>query len=172
MTKEIRALRTLSEVRDAVSKGLADIATEDLLVSHLQLGDNAEGYRWELHRGEVPFWVDLMRFDGKLDLLVAYSIMFMVPQKWDETQKGRLFRYLLECNDFSQTWDAKFFLKDDAVILCSSRMGDEIDKHSARILVDTFSRFAQMFSIKVYEEFEDLTKLTVKRDDSEIPGVG
>jgi len=166
MTEKIK-IRELTEVRDLVSKGLSDITSDDLIVTKINFGDNAEGYRWELHRGEVPFWVDLMRFNKQLDMLVAYSIMFMIPQKWDEERKDALFRFLLTLNDFSQSWDTKFFLKGDAVVLCASRAGNEITKDSSRFLVDSFSRFAQILSQKVYEEFEDLTRLSVASENKE-----
>ncbi|MGC9315800.1 MAG: hypothetical protein ACP5G4_09310 [bacterium] len=172
MAKETHKVRSLKDVRDAIAKGLAEITSEDLVVSHLDFGENAEGYRWELHRGEVPFWVDLMRFKGQLDLLVAYSIMFVVPEKWDESKKAELYRFLLSLNDFSQSWDTKFFLKGSAVVLCASRAGDEITKESSRFLVDSFSRFAQILSQKVSETYGELTKLTVKTeaDNSVEPG--
>ncbi len=166
MTKKIKT-RELTEVRDLVSKGLSGITSDDLIVTKIDFGDDAEGYRWELHRGKVPFWVDLMRFNKQLDMLVAYSIMFMIPQKWDEERKNTLFRTLLTLNDFSQSWDTKFFLKGDAVVLCASRAGNEITKDSSRFLVDSFSRFAQILSQKVYDEFEDLTRLSVASENKE-----
>lgn len=167
MAKQKIDARKLNEVRDAVSKGLAEITSDDLVVSHINFGEKAEGYRWQLHRGEVPFWVDLMRFEGQLDLLVVYSIMFMVPEKWDEKRKAELFRYLLSLNDFSQSWDTKFFLKGDAVILCSSRAGHEITKETSSFLVNSFSRFAQILSKNVYDEFDELTKLTVRSQEEQ-----
>jgi len=168
MAKETQSkIKPLDDVRDDVSRGLKDMSSDELVCSKLTFGNDAEGYRWELYKGRIPFWVDLMRFNGQLDLLVAYSIMFIIPPNWGADEKQKLFRYLLTLNDFSQSWDTKFFLKGEAVALCASRAGDEINRETVRFLVSTFSRFAQILSENIEKEFGDILRLLVDQPVSE-----
>ena len=151
-------IKPLSAKRDDVSKALKSMSSEELVVKKLSFGEDAEGFRWELYRGSVPFWVDLMRFGGTVDLLVTYSIMFGVPPTWDKRHESDLYKFLLELNDFSQSWDTKFFLKEGSVILCASRSGEEINGNTTLFLVDSFSRFAQVLSDRIADEFPDLAE--------------
>ncbi|RKZ30746.1 hypothetical protein DRQ36_04420 [bacterium] len=158
-------IKELKSVCDTVSRALKSMSSEELIVSRLDFGENTEGYRWELYRGTVPFWVDLMRFNGQLDLLVAYSIMFRIPESFDEKRERELYRFLLDLNDFSRSWDTKFFIKDRTVVLCAGRSGDEISERSAKYLVDSFSRMAQVLSMKVGEKFPGLLEFIVKEEE-------
>ena len=168
MVKETqKKIKSLTSVRDDVSRGLKDMSSDELVCSKLSFGENAEGFRWELYRGKVPFWVDLMRFGGQLDLLVAYSIMFLIPPNWGNDEKLKLYQYLLTLNEFSQSWDTKFFLKGEAVALCASRAGDEVNRETVRFLVDSFSRFAQNLSENIEKEFGDILRLFVDQPENE-----
>jgi len=162
MSKDRTAkIKPFMSLRDEVSKALEQLTSEQLVVKEIPFQEEAEGYRWELYRGDIPFWVDLIRFSGQIDLLVAYSIMFQIPDSWDVEADARLFRFLLELGDFSMSWDTKFFLQGRTVILCASRSGDEINKGTARYLADTFSRFASILSRKIGEEFPELVRFVV-----------
>lgn len=161
---------SLEAKRDAVSKALKSLTSEDLVVSKISLGEEAEGYRWELYRGVIPFWVDLMRFARTVDLLVVYSIMFGIPDGLDDGRENELYRLLLELNDFSQSWDTKFFIKGRSVVLCASRSGEEISSGTARFLVDSFSRFAKVLSKRIADRFPEIARFVVKGDMSEING--
>ncbi len=160
-------IKPLTARRDEVSKAIKSMSSDELIMKKLSYGEQAEGFRWELYRGTVPFWVDLMRFSGTVDLLVAYSVMFGIPDEWDEKREMSLYKYLLELNDFSQSWDTKFFLKEKTVILCASRSGEEINKKTALFLVDSFSRFAQKLSDMIAAEFPDLVRYIIKGDEDE-----
>ncbi|MCK5833832.1 hypothetical protein KAH81_09225 [bacterium] len=160
-------LKPFSVKKDEVSKALTFLTTEQLLVKEISLGDESKGYRWELYRGEIPFWVDLIRFSEQVDLLVAYSIMFQLPDSWDKTEDAKLYKFLLELNDFSMSWDTKFFLKGRTVLLCASRSGEEINSNTARYLADSFSRFAGILSRKIGEEFPNLVKFVVGKPEGD-----
>jgi len=160
-------LQPLEAKRDEVSRALNFLTTEQLVVKDISLGEGSAGYRWELYRGEVPFWLDLIRFSGAVDLLVAYSIMFRMPDDWDEHRDHDLYKFLLELSDFSLSWDTKFFVKNRTVMLCASRSGNEITNETARYLVDTFTRFASVLSSKIGEEFQDLVRFVVRGNDVE-----
>ncbi len=159
-------IKELESVRLEISKGLKDISDENIVVTRLDLGENAYGFRWQLYRGKVPFWIDLMRFNDKLDLLVVYSMMFVIPETWEGARKAELYKFLLTLNDFSMSWDTKFFLKENSVILCASRGGDEITKETSRTLVENFTSFAKALSIQVGEKFPDALQLVVEKMDS------
>ncbi len=157
-------LQPLKAKRDEVSKALQFLSTEQLVVKDISVDENTEGYRWDLYRGEIPFWVDLIRFSGAIDLLVVYSIMFQMPDDWDEKSKAELYKYLLELGDFSRSWDTKFFLKENTILLCASRSGEEITSMTARYLVDTFTRFAGVLSANIAEKFPDLVRFIINKD--------
>ncbi len=159
--------KPLEAKRDEVSRALKFLTTEQLVVKEISLGEDSAGYRWELYRGELPFWLDLIRFPGAVDLLVAYSIMFRLPDDWDEHRDYELYKFLLELSDFSLSWDTKFFVKNRTVMLCASRSGNEITSDTARYLVDTFTRFASVLSSKIGDEFHDLVRFVVGGNDEE-----
>ncbi|GEM_PF-2420176 len=154
-------LKPLTAKRDEVSRALKDLTTEQLLVKEIRFGEESNGYRWELYRGEIPFWVDLIRFSGQIDLLVAYSIMFQIPENWSDAENARFYKFLLELSDFSKSWDTKFWMQDRTVMLCASRSGEEITSMTARYLADTFSRFAGILSRAIADEFPELVRFVV-----------
>ena len=160
-------IKSLEDIKGKVSKALKKMSTEDLIVTRLEYGEGAEGFRWELYRGTIPFWVDLVRFHGKVDLLIVYSIMFGIPEHLPKDREAELYSFLLELNDFSQSWDTKLFLKDRTVVLCASRSGDEIHEQSAEYLMRSFTRFAKIISDRISEKFQDIAKFVV--EDVEIP---
>ena len=157
--------KPLSVKKKKVSKALKSLTDESLVVSPLDLEAGAEGYRWELYRGTLPFWVDLVRFSEGVDLLVTYSVMFGMPDGWDESREMELYRALLELNDFSQSWDTKFFLRERTVVLCASRSGEEIEEDSAAYLVRSFSRFAEKLCDLIADRFPDLVQFVVRKPE-------
>lgn len=160
-------LKPLTARRDDVSRALSALTTEQLLVKEISFGEESNGYRWELYRGEIPFWVDLIRFSGQIDLLVAYSIMFQIPDTWNESQDAKFYKFLLELSDFSKSWDTKFWMQDRTVMLCASRSGEEITSATARYLADTFSRFAGILSRAIGDEFPELVRFVVGKGTEE-----
>jgi hypothetical protein len=90
--------------------------------------------------------------------------MFQMPDDWDEKSKAELYKYLLELGDFSRSWDTKFFLKENTILLCASRSGEEITSMTARYLVDTFTRFAGVLSANIAEKFPDLVRFIINKD--------
>ena len=154
-------VKSITDIRDEVAKGLKKLTTDDLIVRRLEFGEGADGYRWELYRGDTPFWVDLVRFRGESDILVSFSIVFGIPDEWPPEKEARLFHSLLEMNDFAVSLDTKFFLKEKAVLACASRSGSNINTESAFLLVDTFSKLLNELSRKIAEEFPGLAQVMV-----------
>lgn len=161
-------IKPLSFRRDEVSKALRKMSSEDLVVTRLEYGETAEGFRWQLYKGALPFWVDLVRFSGRFDMLVVFSIMFAIPENISAKREAELYKYLLEINDFSQSWESKLFLKEKAIILCASRIGDEIGSESAGTLVDRFTQSADIVSAKISENFPDIVRVIVQETESDI----
>jgi len=162
------AKKTDTSKLNSIAKAMKEYSSKEIIETELSLGEGIEGVRWELYRGNTPFWVVLLKLAEKTELVSVYGVMFGLPTKMEKDRKLELFQRLLELNDFSISMESKFFFKESTVFLACSQTNYDIPKESVQILIENFMHFAVSMSSQVLKEFPEIMELLKKQAEQAI----
>ncbi len=138
----------LATHREEVEAVIDSLAVEGS-IRFAQLPESNQGLMWLFKYGTVRVFV-VMSGETNDDTLTVWSPVLKLPVPPEKT--GALYEQLLKSN-WLETWEARFCLREDEVVLSSMRTLDSIDPTEISRTITIVATLADEYDEPLVEQF-------------------
>jgi hypothetical protein len=138
----------LGSHREEVEAVIASLAVEGS-ARFTKLNESDQGLMWVFKYGTVRVFVVMSGETGD-DTLTVWSPVLELPV--ESSKEADLYRTLLQAN-WLETWEARFCLRDDEVVLLSMRTLDSLDPAEISRAITIVATLADEYDEPLIERF-------------------